>query len=187
MKRTALILLIACSFAVGQNRKRVDLPSSKVLLAPTPGNPQPVDSLQTAAVLSPDQRYLVLLNSGYGTQAGKLRQGMTVVDTTTNEARFFPDDRLHRKLLQTYYLGLAFSSDGTRVFASIGSLTDPLATKSGSLGNGIAVYRFDNGAITPDRFLKIPPQPLAGGKKRARATKEAPPGTVPPFPAGIAV
>ncbi|HET9696130.1 MAG TPA: phosphoesterase, partial [Terriglobales bacterium] len=54
-------------------------------------------------------------------------------------------------------------------------------------GNGIAVYSFADGKITPERFLKIPLQPLAKGKQRGSIHKEAPEGMLAPYPAGIAV
>ncbi len=187
MKRILILLLVALASFAQQDRRTINLPSSKKLIVPAPGDPQPVESFPVSAVLSPDGKYLVLLNSGYGTQAGNLRQGITVIDTATNKSQFFPDDRLGKQALQTYFIGLAFSSDGSRLYASIGSLTDPLAKKKGSIGNGIAVYKFENGAVTPDTFLKIDPQPIAAGKKRARELKAAPAGTAPPFPAGIAV
>jgi DNA-binding beta-propeller fold protein YncE len=187
MKRLLIVLLLAASALSQQARKTIDLPSSKKLIVPAPGNPQPVESFPTAAVLSPDGKYLALLNSGFGTMAGNLRQGITIIDTATNQSQFFPDDRLGKQAAQTYFIGLAFSSDGEHLYASIGSLTDPLARKKGSVGNGIAVYKFGNGTVTPDRFISIPPQPIAAGKKRARELKAAPAGTAPPLPAGLAV
>ncbi len=183
MKRILAVLLLA-SCALAQT---VNLPSSKKLIVPAPGNPQPVDSFPVTAVLSPDGKYLALLNSGFGTQAGNLRQGITVIDTATNKSQFFPDDRLGKQATQTYFIGLTFSSNGEHLYASIGSLSDPLAKKKGSIGNGIAVYKFDNGSVTPERFLPIAPQPITAGKKRARELKAAPAGTAPPFPAGLAV
>src|SRR5262249_15340555 len=54
-------------------------------------------------------------------------------------------------------------------------------------GNGIAVYRFHRGTVTPERFIYIAPQPLAAGKFRASAMREAPRETTVPFPAGLAV
>ena len=183
MKRLLTILFAATTLLA----QTVNLPTSKKLIVPAPGNPQPVESFPVTAVLSPDGKYLALLNSGFGTQAGNLRQGITVIDTATSKSQFFPDDRLGKQATQTYFIGLAFSSDGSRLYASIGSLTDPLAKKKGSIGNGIAVYKFENGTVTPDVFLKIDPQPIAAGKKRARELKAVPAGTAPPFPAGIAV
>jgi DNA-binding beta-propeller fold protein YncE len=187
MKHLILVVLLASSAVAQIPRNTVNLPSSKKLIVPAPGNPQPVDSFPTAAVVSPDGKHLALLNSGFGTQAGNSRQGITIIDTATNKTRFFPDDRLGRQNAQTYFIGLAFSSDGSHLYASIGSLSDPLAKKKGSTGNGIAVYKFDDGKVTPGRFIFIAPRPIAAGKKRAHDLQAAPAGTAPPFPAGIAV
>jgi DNA-binding beta-propeller fold protein YncE len=186
MKRTLIVLLLLVSPAVAQ-KKEISLPTSKVLLAPAPGSPQRLDSLPTTAVLSPDHRYLVILNGGFGTIEGKYRQGISVLDLETSKVGFFPDDRLGKSARQTYFLGLAFSADGTELYASVGSLTDPLAKRPGSTGNGIAVYRFESGQVSAGRFVPIPPQPLAAGKRRAKGMNAAPPNTLAPFPAGLAV
>ena len=47
----------------------------------------------------------------------------------------------------------------------MGSITDPTGAKTGNTGNGIAVYKFDDGKVIRERFLKIAPQKLAAGKK----------------------
>ena len=67
------------------------------------------------------------------------------------------------------------------------SLTDPEGKKPGNTGNGIAVYRFADGALTPDRFLKLPLAPLGKDKKNTYGAKYVPAGFVTPYPAGIAV
>lgn len=187
MKTILAVLLLAISALGQQSRSTINLSSSKRIVAPVPGVPQPVDSFPATAVLSPDGKYMALLNSGFGTMAGGLRQGITIVDTASGNARFFPDDRLGKQARQTYFIGLAFSTDGSRLYASMGSLTDPLAKRKGSTGNGIAVYKLANGEVAPERFVSIPPQPIAAGKKRARELRAAPDGTAPPFPAGLAV
>ena len=116
-----------------------------------------------------------------------MHQGIAVLDLDTDKVSFFPESRLPKDARQTYFLGLAFSADGAHLYASLGSLTDPLAKKPGSTGNGIAVYRFHAGRITPERFISIPPQPLNANQHRALAMKAAPAGTAVPFPAGLAV
>ncbi len=201
MKRILVVLLLLVSPTVAQ-KKQVPLPSSKVLLTPAPGSPQRLDSLPTTAVLSPDGRYLAILNGGFGTIEGNYRQGISVLDLESNKVTFFPDDRLGKSARQTYFLGLAFSPDGKHLYASFGSTTDPLAKRPSSTGNGIAMYRFEPGPahadlaplgiaqgpqLTPERFVPIAPLPLPTGKQRARALKAAPPNTLIPFPAGIAV
>jgi len=185
--RVLLLLVLGCP-AIAQTRKPINLPSSKVLLAPVPGNPQTaVGSLPVAVALSPDRRYLAILDAGYGRFEYQQQQGIGIFDLATNKVTFYPDPRLGRDARQTYFLGLAFSTDGKHLFASVGSLTDPLATQAGSTGNGVAVYGFDAGRIVPERIIFIPPQRLAAGKHRAASMKPAPPGTAVPFPAGLAV
>lgn len=186
MKTILTVLLVAATAFAQQGRKTIDLPSSKKILVPAPGAPQPVDSFPVTAVLSPDGKYMALLNSGFGTAAGKEHQGITILDTASGNARFFGEARLGPHAHQTYFIGLAFSSDGSHLYASIGSTSDPLAKQKGSTGNGIAVYKFANGEVTPERILSIAPQPIPG-KKRDRNLNDSPEGTAPPFPAGIAV
>ena len=87
---------------------------------------------------------------------------------------------------QSYFIGLAFSSDGKHLYASMGSLTDPTGAKPGNTGNGIAVYSFTAGKVAPERFIPIAPQPLSTGKKLAVGFKSAP-HTAIPYPAGLAL
>ena len=188
MKVRLALVLFLCSLAFAQSKTPINLPSGKVLLTPVPGSPQTgVGSLPAALALSPDSRYLAILDAGFGAWPNHMHQGIAVLDLESNKVSFFPDSRLPEKARQTYFLGLAFSGDGAHLYASFGSLTDPQAKRPGSTGNGIAVYRFDHGRLTPQRFIPIPPQPLAVGKQRALAMKAAPPGTAVSFPAGIAV
>ena len=188
MKLRVLVLLLFAFPALAQTRRTVNLPSSKVLRTPAPGDPQTgMGSLPVAVALSPDHRYLAVLDGGYGRPEYQQQQGIAIFELATNKVSFYPDARLGGSARQTYFLGLAFSADGKHLFASVASLTDPLATSPGSTGNGIAVYGFDSGRIVPERFLFIPPQALAAGKRRAGSMKHAPAGTVTPFPAGLAV
>ena len=69
----------------------------------------------------------------------------------------------------------------------MGSLTDPTGKSAGDTGNGIAVYSFADGKVAPERFIKIPPQKVAEGKRVARVSDHAPKGTAVPYPAGLAV
>ena len=105
----------------------------------------------------------------------------------TNQLNDFPDTRLSDTAHQSYFLGLAFSSDGRHLYASMGSITDPTGAKSGNTGNGIAVYKFEDGKVSPERFLKIAPQKIAAGKKVAFGVRKTAAGTAIPYPAGLAV
>ena len=99
----------------------------------------------------------------------------------------FPDERLGARSHQTYFLGIAFSSRGDEVFASIASLSDAKGEKSGSTGNGIAVYSFVDGRLAPNRFLKIPLQDLARGRRKTHLVKQLSDRKGGSFPSGLAV
>jgi DNA-binding beta-propeller fold protein YncE len=183
-----LIWAFTSSLKLAQEPQRtVKLPTSKILMLPVPGHAQRTNSLPTAAALSPGGRYLAILNNGFGTEESGYQQSIAVLDLATNKVTDFPDSRLGQGAHQTYFVGLAFSSDGTRLYASMASLTDPTGSKPGSTGNGIAVYQFMNGRLTPGTFLKIPLAPLERGKKRAEVSQNLPRRRAISFPAGIAV
>jgi DNA-binding beta-propeller fold protein YncE len=167
---------------------QINLSTSKVLMTPVPGDPQRTNSLPTAAALSPDGRYLAILNNGYGTAESDHNQSIAMLDLQTNQLTDYPDTRLGggRRGHQTYFLGLAFSPAGHHLYASIDSISDYNATQPGDLGNGIAVYGFDGGKIVPERFIKIPLQQLKPNQK-TKVNPLLPAGMAIPYPAGLAV
>jgi hypothetical protein len=125
---TALNLAGRARLGRGQEtseKKSISLPSSKILLSPAPGHPQPTNSFPTALALSPDGRYVALLNNGRGVEESGYQQSIAIVDLASRQVRDFPDPRLKVGAKQTYFLGLAFSSDGKEIYASIASLNDP--------------------------------------------------------------
>jgi DNA-binding beta-propeller fold protein YncE len=162
------------------------LPTSKMLTVPSPGRIGSTNSFPETMILSPDGRYAALLNDGYGTQETLAHQSIAILDLTSNKIVEYPDTRLSDESHQSYFIGLAFSTDGKHLYASVGSLTDPTGAKTGDTGNGIAVYRFLAGKVTPERFIPIALQPLSTGRKLAVGLT-APPHTTIPYPAGIAV
>jgi len=190
-KRGTCFLLAAATSVFAQtstsNRPPINLPTSKMLNAPSPGRISSTNSFPGIMVLSPDGRYAALLNYGYGTQETLAHQSISVLDLNTNQIADFPDARFGTDAHQSLFVGLTFSSDGKHLYASVGSISDATGAKPGDLGNGIAVYRFDNGKVTPDRFIRIAPQPLAPEKKVAIGLRKTPPHTAIPYPAGIAV
>jgi DNA-binding beta-propeller fold protein YncE len=167
-------------------QKIIHLPTSKQLTVPSPGRIGSTNSFPATMVVSPDGKYAALLNDGYGTQETLAHQSISVLDLATNKITEFPDARLDDEAHQSYFIGLAFSSDGKYLYASVGSLSDPTGAKKGDTGNGIAVYSFDAGKVAPERFIPIALQPLAAGKKLASGLK-APPHMAIPYPAGMAV
>ena len=185
-------LLLAGVWAITQEAsysrlhlKSIFLPSSKVLLDPAPGRPAPTNSLPTAVLITPDGKYLVALDAGFGTKESAYNQSITVLNISTNELRDFPDKRFAKNALQTYFLGLGVSADGQHLYASVASLTDPSGRGTKSTGNGIAIYGFSNGNVTPQSFVAIPPQRLRAGQHAT--TGEVAEGNAVPYPAGLAV
>jgi len=196
MKKIVLVSLLALSslfvvFLIARaaaRARRINLPTSKTLTLPVPGYLARTNSFPATIALSPDGRYAALLNQGYGTQESGGRQSIAILDLSNNQLRDFPDDRLKDDYSahQSYFIGLAFSSDGKFLYASMGSITDPTGEKPTGTGNGVAVYKFAEGQVTPERFIKIAPQPVAEGKEVASGVRQ-PAGTAVPYPAGIAV
>jgi len=170
-----------------QKQKQISLPTSKVLHVPTPGWLGSLNSFPATVALSPDGKFAAFLNDGYGTQKALARQSISILNLGNNEITDFPDDRFPEDAKQSYFIGLSFSSDGAHLYASVGSISDPMGAKRGNLGNGIAVYTFEAGKVTPERFIRIAPQRLAAGNRVARGLRKAPAGTAIPYPAGLAV
>ena len=157
------------------------IPNSKIF-GELPGNPRPINNFPTAAAISPDARYAVFLHSGFGAYTSGRKQSLTVLDLETSTIRDFPDGRLGIESKQTYFLGLVFSLDGKHLYASMASLTDPQGKGKGSTGNGIAVYAFQNGEVTPERFLPLSPRAkIPHGKLRRDEFKDV------TYPAGLGI
>jgi DNA-binding beta-propeller fold protein YncE len=184
------ILLAAVGAATGVGAQGqgtvVDLPSSKQIVGVVPGSPQRVNSEPVSMAVSPDGRYVVTVNAGYGTFESKYEQSLAVMDTQTGRVEDYPDERTATTGKQTLYSGLAFSGDGRHLYASMASLTDPTGSEKGDVGNGIAMYGFNEGKIMPERIIPIGLQKLAGERRtRLIGGKDGALGV--PYPAAIAV
>jgi DNA-binding beta-propeller fold protein YncE len=163
-----------------------NLPTSKQLIGRIPGDPQKINGLPMSMAISPDGRYVVTVNAGYGTYESRYEQSLSVLDTRSGEVADFPDARTPLRAKQTLYSGLAFSADGAHLYASMGSLTEPGGNGKDAVGSGIVVYGFAEGKITPERLIRVPMEQLAPG----RTTKLGPgasAGMGAPYPAAIAV
>ena len=189
-RRLLPFCLIASAVAFAQSdtpdRPAINLPTSKMLTVPSPGRVGSTNSFPATMVVSPEGNYAALLNDGYGTQETLAHQSISVLNLKTNQIAEFPDARLSDESHQSYFIGLAFSSDGKRLYASVGSLSDPTGAKAGNTGNGIAVYSFSAGKVAPQRFISIPLQPLSTGKNLAVGLK-APAHMAISYPAGLAL
>ena len=177
-------LLVGTAILAAQT---VDLPTSKQLIGEIPGHPQRINSLPMTMAVSPDGRYVVTVNAGYGTYESHYDQSLAVVDTQSGTLTDFPDKRtLTEVAKQTLYSGLAFSRDGKHLYASLASLTNPTGNGKDATGSGVVVYSFTDGKIAPERLIPIPLAQLAPGKyTRLIGDTEGDKGV--PFPAAIAV
>src|SRR6202795_5175214 len=124
MKTTTSILtvlsLTAAAAAYADAPAR-NLPTSKQLREPLPGEPVRLNSLPMGIAASPDGRYLAILNAGYGTYESQYAQSIALLDTQTGKLRDFPELRTRLKAPQTFYQGIAFSADNTHLYASLDS------------------------------------------------------------------
>lgn len=187
LKNTATVV---CSIVVSScfvsllahsnDTRKVNLPTGKTLSVPVPGFIARTNSFPATIALSPDGRYAALLNQGYGTQESGIRQSITIFDLTNNQLRDFPDDRLRgdeKTTQQSYFIGIGFSTDGRHLYASMGSATQ----------NGIAVYKFSDGVVVPERFITISAQRVSTRKTIILDSGNTPAGTAPAYPAGFVV
>jgi len=184
-----LALILVASFLLTQQtatRPSATLPNSKSL-ASVPGRIGKLNSFPATIAVSPDGRYAAMLHTGYGTQEDRGRQSISVVNLETGQVSDFPEDRLAEDAHQSFYVGIAFSGDGQRLYASLGSITDPTGQRSGNTGNAIAVYGFRAGNVTAERLIKIPPSQLEKNKWVAKGVFKTPKGTAIPYPAGLAL
>jgi DNA-binding beta-propeller fold protein YncE len=188
MKVVGLIgLVLAGGLAFGQSAgPAIDLPTGKQIVRPVPGSPQRLNSLPMSMAVSPDGRYMVTVNAGYGTFESGYMQSLAVMDTQTGVVADFPDSRTLVRAKQTLFSGLAFSRDGSHVYASMGSTTDPVGGGPDKTGNGVVVYGFRDGKIAQERMIRIPLQQLAAGRKtKLVGGVDGDKGV--PFPAALAV
>ncbi|MGA8740169.1 MAG: phosphoesterase [Terracidiphilus sp.] len=194
MRNTLLFLVASGLLMIGaqtNTAQSIDLPTSKQLKEPVPGNPQGLNSLPMSMAISPDGRYVVTVNAGYGTYESKYLQSLAVYDTQSGALSDFPDDRTPLRARQTLFSGLVFSRDGRHVYASMGSLDDPLGNRPPfrgmpDTGSGIVVYRFADGRIEAERLIHLPLDQLTSGQK-TRLIDEVDGDKGVPFPAAIAV
>ena len=171
----------------------LNLSTSKQMQVPVPGGPRRLNSLPMTLAVSPDGRWVVSLNAGYGTFESKYEQSLAVLDTRTGAVRDFPEARTGLRDAQTFFSGLAFSADGTKVYASMASSSDPDGKNPDSrstgddTGNGVVVYGFADGVLKAEGFLKLPMVKLANGR-HTDLPKAGENGTLAiPYPAAIAI
>ena len=103
--------------------KRINLPNGWALTPP--GRSLELDDLPLNLVISPSKKYMAVTNNGQSTQS------ITLLDPRTEQI-------LDTAWVAKAYLGLAFSNDETRLYASGGN------------DNKILVYKIENQKLVPD-------------------------------------
>jgi DNA-binding beta-propeller fold protein YncE len=144
---------------------QIDLPTSKQIVGVVPGQPQRTNSLPVTMAVSPDGRYVVTVDGGFGTMESGYAQSLSVLDTRTGKVADYPDTRTTGRAKQILFSGLAFNRAGTVLYASLASASDPTGKEPGDTGSAIALYSFREGRPTAQaKVLKIPLQHLAPGR-----------------------
>ncbi len=193
-----LLMALATASAFGQAAVErpggvIDLPTSKQIVGAAPGGPQRLSSLPMTMAVSPASgntpagRWVVTVNAGYGSQESGYKQALAVLDTRTGKVVEYPDARTPVESKQVLYSGLAFSADGTKLYGSLASLTDPEGKTGADTGSGVQVYGFRDGVVTRERVLKIPLQKLTAGRRTLLAVPGGDGTLGMPYPAAIAV
>ncbi|HLJ79393.1 MAG TPA: YncE family protein, partial [Acidobacteriaceae bacterium] len=170
--------------AFGQS---IPLPSSKQIVEPVPGSPQMLNSLPMACAWSPDHRYLALVNAGFGTAESNYEQSVAILDTQSGKLTDYPLELTDVLSPQTLYSGIAFSGDGSRLYVSFDSISEPTGGKEDQTGNAIGVYRFDGESLTQERIIPVPLRSLPTGKLQHHGGMKLPENQAIPAPAGLAV
>jgi DNA-binding beta-propeller fold protein YncE len=189
--RACCIFLLCC--AAGYcSAQTVHLPTSKEIIGPVPGSPQPLNTLPMAAAWSPDHRYLALVNAGYGTVESNYEQSIAILDAGTGKLTDYPEPRTEILAPQTYYSGIAFSADGSHLYVSFDSISAPEGGKQDQTGNAIGVYKFTPGGTNPDTLtpmgtIPVPLRELPAGKTQHHGEMDLTEDKAVPAPAGLAV
>src|SRR5215469_12023702 len=131
------LLAVSLVLQSAGDAQAIRLATSKQITPPVPGSPQRLNSLPMAMAWSPDHRYLAIVNAGYSTVESNYQQSIAVLDTETGKLADFPDARTDIGADQTLYNGVAFSPDGSHVYASFDSLTEPEDGNARNTGNAI--------------------------------------------------
>src|SRR5580658_5863643 len=138
MKKRALLMFLAAVALMSQPAPREQvgpLPDGSFLLSSgwrikAAGTQIPVDTFPMAAAVTPDKKFLLVLNGGYNPPS------ISVIDIATNKA-------VGRAAVPDGWLGLTIAKAGGKVYVGGGARA--------------AIYEFSlaNGVLTPSRMFPI--------------------------------
>ena len=113
-----------------------------------PGGPQRLNSLPMSMAVSPDGRYVVTVNAGYGTFESGYMQSLAVMDTQTGAVTDFPDDADAGQWNEAdAVFGAGVQSRMASISMRAWVRTTILLGGDGrsDTGSGVVVYGFDDG------------------------------------------
>ncbi len=171
MKKTMALLLLCLgciwdSSLLPQTRdaswQPVPLPSGKILFDPPAGeflsdlNAFPINS-----AVSPNGRYVAFLNNGFGHPSSGFHKSIAIYDRANRQLSDTQEPGTGLSFngpanISTTYYGIAFSSNGSRLYVSIAS-----TRKDPKLGdrtqNGVRIYRVGDRGLAPAGAIQITP------------------------------
>ena len=189
---TKLLLTVVCTVLVFGTRplaaQTVDLPTSKQLIGEIPGHPQRLNSLPISMAVSPDGRYVVTVNAGYGTYESQLRAvagGAGYADGRAGGFSRCPHAGAARQA--DALLGLGLQPRRQPHLREHGLADRPARQRQGQdRQRRWWCTASSAGKIAPERLIPLPLQQLAPGHKtKLIGEREGDKGV--PFPAAIAV
>jgi len=77
---SATLVVLTAVLCAQEPPKQIPLPTSKILISPSPGRIARTNSFPATVAISPDKHYAAFLNDGYGTQASALHQSIAILD-----------------------------------------------------------------------------------------------------------
>ena len=167
------MLTMAAGALQAQIAQPIDLPTSKLLTEPVPGHPQRLNSLPMSMAVSPDGRYVVTVNAGYGTLESNYEQSLAVLDTRPARSRIIPTIARWRGWPGRRSTPAWPSAATEAIYTPAWARTPTrLATEERHTGNGIVVYSFTAGKVAPERFIHLPLQQLAPAARPGSSTKQ---------------
>ena len=160
---------IALSAQTAQTNPSIDLPSSKQLIGEVPGHPQRINSLPISMAVSPDGRYVVTVNAGYGTFESKYDQSFAVLDTETGTLADFPDLRTLPRFASDALLRPRVQPRRQPFLRKHGFAHRCQRGRQGRCGQRHRGLQFSAGKIAPERLIRLPVAATPDGAKDATA------------------
>lgn len=164
---TVLLLCSGCFFNHSLHSQigtwePVPLPSGKILKEPPAGtflsdlNAFPINS-----AMSPNGRYIAFLNNGFGHPSSGFLKSIAIYDCVTGQLSDTPEPGTGLNFngptgISTVYYGIAFSSNGSRLYVSIASTKND-SRMGDRTQNGIRIYRVSDRGLAPDGAIQITP------------------------------